>query len=111
MKTSITKDEAAWLAIRIAGMYFAWLALSELGDFIYTAHLLTTEGLREIRESLSRTLSWELAWPKACGFIIHGSTAIYLLRFGSTVHRLICAGQRTPQASRTALASQESQAE
>ena len=97
MNNPISKDEAAWLVIRSTGLVFVWLAFTKIAGFVYAAHILTSEGLREIRESLSSTLSWEMTWPQAFMFVIYGLLAVYLLRYGDRIHRLICSGSRVPR--------------
>lgn len=94
MNNPISKDEAAWLVIRSAGLVFVWLAFTKIAGFVYVAHILTNEGLRQIRESLSSTMSWEMTWPQASMFLIYGVLAVYFLKYGDKIHRLICTESR-----------------
>ena len=95
MKKSITHQETAWLVLRTIGLVFAWLALTKIAGFAWTAHILTTDGLTQIRESLGGALSWEMAWPQAFMFLAYVLLAFYFLRHGHYCHSLICFEGRT----------------
>lgn len=92
----ITRDEAAWLVIRMSGLVFGWLALTKIIAVVYATYLLTSQGLREIRQMVGSTLSWEIAWPQAFQFVIYGLVSFYLLRYGNGIHCLICSRARMP---------------
>lgn len=111
MPKSITKEEAAWLVVRTSGVIFAWLAITKFAGFLYAAHLLTTTGLSEIRESFSDTLSWELAWPHAFKFVVYGMLAFYLLRHGDFVHRQLRRGPRSAKSGANEQVSNNEDAE
>lgn len=90
MNRPITKEDLAWLVIRCTGIAFVWLAFSKLAGFIFAAYILTSRGFRELQNTLSDALSWNMAWPQGFWFLVYSALAYYLLARGQHVHRVIC---------------------
>ena len=86
---SLTKSDLAWLAIRAVGLLFVWVALTKVAMFIYAVYRLTSEGWSEISDSLGSRLSWEIAWPPAIHFILSLLAALYFLKGGRFIHRIL----------------------
>lgn len=107
MNHPITKEDAAWLAIRCTGFLFAWMAYKNIASFLWAVHMLTSEELSEIRESLSLTVSWEVAWPKAVMFILYGCVAYYLIRHGRWLHNCITYCKTDPKHTNEQLSTEE----
>jgi hypothetical protein len=90
MNRPITKEDLAWLAIRCTGIACVWFAFSKLAGFLFAAYLLTNRGLRELQDTLSNALSWNMAWPQGFWFLVYSALAYYMLVRGERVHRIIC---------------------
>ena len=60
---SINKTELAWLVTRIAGVVFAWLALTKLSGFGYAVYLLSNGVYSELLNAPAARVSWDVAWP------------------------------------------------
>jgi len=90
MNQPITKEDLAWLVIRCTGIAFVWFAFSKLAGFIFAAYILTSRGLRDLHNTLSDALSWNMAWPQGFWFLVYSALAYYLLARGERVHRIIC---------------------
>jgi hypothetical protein len=86
----MTKQDAAWLGVRSAGVVFACFAFGKITGFIYVAYILTHSKLHELQDTLESALSWNMAWPHAVWFVVYSILAYYLLRHGSLLHRILC---------------------
>lgn len=92
MKTAIDKDEAAWLVIRTIGLIFAWMAITKIVAFAYTAYLGTSDGLTTFVPTLGSSTFWKIGWYHASMFVPYSLLSFYFLRFGRFCHNLLCTG-------------------
>ncbi|WP_206753262.1 hypothetical protein [Lentimonas sp. CC10] len=90
MNHCINKTELAWLVTRVAGVVFAWLALTKLSGFGFAVYLLSNGVYSELLNSPGTRVSWDLAWPHAVGFIFCLGLAVYFLKYGARFVALLC---------------------
>jgi hypothetical protein len=86
---NMTKNEASWLAIRSAGVLSAYVAIKSIAAPFYMLWLLTAIPYKEIRDSLPNRMSWDIASRSAFEFITYSILAVYLMRKGRLIHRIL----------------------
>ena len=85
----MTKNEASWLAIRSAGVLSAYVAIKSIAAPFYVLWLITATPYKEMRDTLSGRISRDVASLPALEFFLYSILAIYLIRNGRLIHRML----------------------
>ena len=98
MHAPISKHQAAWLAIRLCGLFFLYQALVSLSSWfslkILSSNLNLHVSFISINSGFTQASSLLLL-----SLLINGAIASYLLVAGGTLHRLLISEDRSPNPS------------
>ena len=88
-KKTMTKNEAAWLALRISGLVLALSAIQHLSAIIYFGYLFFSGAFKDVQGSISDRISLQASLPQFVYGIAVLTAAYYLLFKGAALHRIV----------------------
>lgn len=85
----MTKNEAAWLALRVTGLVVALSGVKQFSAVIYLVWMFASGELGSFRTDVGTRMAFYTTWPGSLGGVILLAFAAYLLFGGRAPHAVL----------------------